>query len=205
MADLTLPNGKILRLSRATGTVIQDGRGNGQRIFLKLEDGKEEDFWMPDRVPLREGHKLTVFWGGPPGESSGSILFVYNHNMEQLSKCSAEGKYLEMKLSAVDLSWGHFYLKLIAVATVIGAIWVAFTSREPFFMGLWIGGVLGFMAGCFIDGLMIAAASTAGGGPATPIYLMRGVPKQLLAEEAAINAFLISETTRIVQSGLLAS
>lgn len=205
MADLTLPNGKILRLYWATGTVIQDGRGNGQGVFLKQEDGKEVDFRIQDRVSLREGHKLTVFWGSPPGESTGCILFVYNHNMEQLFKTCAEGKYIELKLSNVDLSWGHIYLKLLAATTVIGVIWAAFAGSEPFFMRLQIGGILGFAVGCLIDVFLIGMAYTAGGGPDTLALLVKGVPKKLLAEEAAINTFLINEITRTVQSGSLAS
>jgi hypothetical protein len=70
----------------AAGTVIPgqvySTTSSSREVWLLDEAGHEEQFHLSDKVALREGHDLSVVWGGH--ESTGNYLYVKNHTTGEL-------------------------------------------------------------------------------------------------------------------------
>lgn len=73
--------GKKFELFEHTGEVIEvrsDGDGS-QHMFIRYENGMEEDYTLHNAVGVRKGHKVTMFFLLKDGDDTGYIAGMKNH------------------------------------------------------------------------------------------------------------------------------
>jgi len=108
LVEPTLSNGQVIRLATLTGTVISASKASQtavsqdapivlsaktvipgqirsttqttQDLWLRMADGKEQAISLTDfDLPVREGHTVSVLWGGPAWSEGGSCFGARNH------------------------------------------------------------------------------------------------------------------------------
>lgn len=97
---------KTFEIHEHSGEVIEvrnDGDG-AQHIFVKYENGIEEDYRLSDVVGVRQGHKVTVFFFQRQGDELGHVAGLKNHNTGKSCYRDAIGEHY------FPSHWGEAFL-----------------------------------------------------------------------------------------------
>lgn len=179
IVEHTLSNGQAIRLETFTGTVVSADKSSrtsvhqeaaealsadtvipgriysttrtDQALWLRTADGKERSVTLRDlSLPVREGHLVSVLWGGPAHDERTYLFGAFNHTADAL-RCDVgvlKERLREWKLSIGTAS--SFMLWTFGLAA-IGALWAYLGTDSSDRFGLaFMAGFVGTFVGAFV-------------------------------------------------------
>jgi hypothetical protein len=157
LVEHALSNGQRIRLATLTGTVVGTQQDSWtsvnqraatvlskdlvipgevystthvkQEVWLRGADGKEQCFELSGfNIPAREGHVVSVLWGGPARRESGGCFGAFNHTTGEV-RCDVTVLGESLKEWKLKVGAGNSLALWTSGTALLLALWAFGASR----------------------------------------------------------------------------